>query len=69
MRLSVFTKYQQESNEPFMCVNPEHEMTLVPFMTDDLVIELRCFFPGCEYKMIPGLLRYKEILDKQLGIK
>ena len=46
-----------------MCISPEHEMTLVPFMTDDLVIELRCFFPDCDYKMIPGLIRYKEIID------
>jgi hypothetical protein len=66
MKLSVFTKYQRESDKPFMCINPEHEMTLVPFMTDDLIIELRCFFPECDYKMIPGLNRYKEIIDAKL---
>ena len=66
MKLSVFTEYQRNSDNPFMCINPEHEMTLVPFITDDLIIELRCFFPKCDYKMIPGLNRYKEIIDAKI---
>jgi hypothetical protein len=68
MRLSVFQKYQNESSKPFMCINPDHEMTLVPFMTDDLVIELRCFFPDCSYKITPGLMTYKEIIEKNLNV-
>ena len=68
MKLSVFTKYQKESENPIMCLDLDHAMPLVPFMTDDLIIELRCFVPGCEYKVIPGLLRYQEILDKQINV-
>jgi hypothetical protein len=68
MRLSVFTKYQEESDKPFMCIYEDHAMPLVPFMTDDLIIELRCFVPGCHYKILPGLMRYKEILDNTMQI-
>ena len=64
MRLSVFTKYQNESENPIMCLNSDHAMALVPFRTDDLIIELRCFVSGCNYKVTPGLLRYEEILKK-----
>lgn len=67
MRLSVFIKYQNESENPIMCLDPDHSMALVPFMTNDLVIELRCFVSGCEYKVTPGLLRYQEILEKQVN--
>jgi hypothetical protein len=42
-------------------------MPLVPFMTDELIIELRCFVSECGYKVIPGLITYKEILDKKLN--
>jgi hypothetical protein len=65
MNLEVFVKHQQESNNPFLCIYPDHEMQLVPFMTEELVIELRCFSSDCTYKIIPGLMTYKEILDKQ----
>ena len=66
MKLSVFTKDQRESNKPFMCIYPEHEPTLVPLINNNLEIELKCFFPNCEYKMIPGLDRYKEIIDAEI---
>ena len=49
-----------------MCIYPEHEPTLVPLINNNLEIELKCFFPNCEYKMIPGLDRYKEIIDAEL---
>jgi hypothetical protein len=68
MRLSVFQKYQNESPNPFMCINLDHEMTLVPFMTNDLIIELRCFFPDCIYKVTPGLTTYKNIIEKNLNV-
>jgi hypothetical protein len=67
MKLSVFTKYQRESTQPFMCINPEHEMTLVPFMTTDLVIQLECFFPECGYKIIPGIAMYNKILNSDIN--
>ena len=67
MRLSVFIKYQSESETPIMCLDTYHLMPLVPYMTDDLVIELRCFTPECSYKLTPGLLRYQEILEKQVN--
>jgi hypothetical protein len=65
MRLSVFKKYQNESDKPFACINEDHAMPLVPFMTDELIIELRCFVSECGYKVIPGLITYKKILDKK----
>jgi len=65
MKLSVFIQYQSESDKPFMCIDQEHLMPLVPFMTDELVIELRCFVLGCDYKITPGLLRYEEIINQQ----
>ena len=65
MRLAVFIKYQTESDKPFMCINEDHAMPLVPTMTNDLVIELRCFVSGCEYKFIPGLMSYDQIIESQ----
>jgi hypothetical protein len=64
MILSVFIEHQKSKN-PFMCIYSDHEMPLVPFMTEDLTIELRCFSSDCGFKLIPGLLKYKEILDKK----
>ena len=66
MRLAVFTKHQQESKTPFMCINPDHEMALVPFMTEDLNIELKCFFPACTYKITPGLMTYTDIINGKI---
>jgi len=65
MRLEVFQKYQNESDNPFMCSNPDHEMNLVPFINNDLQIELKCFFPECSFNLKPGLTTYQKILDKQ----
>ena len=67
MRLSVFTEYQKTSDKPFLCSNTDHEMVLVPFMTEDLNVELRCFYPECDYKIIPGLLTYTAIMTKQIN--
>ena len=64
MRLSVFTKYQNESDKPFMCYKEDHSMPLVPIMNEDLSIELKCFVDKCGFSIKPGLLRYKEIVDK-----
>ena len=68
MRLSVFQKHQNESTKPFMCFNPDHEMTLVPLINDNLIVELKCFFPNCEFTMKPGQKTYLEILEKQLHV-
>lgn len=68
MRLSVFQKHQNESTKPFMCFNPDHEMTLVPLINDNLIVELKCFFPHCEFTMKPGQKTYLEILEKQLHV-
>ena len=51
-----------------MCMNNEHEMTLVPMMDTDRNIELKCLFPNCDYKMRPGQKTYLEILEKQLHV-
>lgn len=68
MKLNVFQKYQQESDKPFMCIDSAHEMTLVPIINDDLIIELKCFFPHCEFSMKPGYQTYLKILEKQLYV-
>ena len=68
MLLTVFQKHQNHSDKPFMCMNNEHEMTLVPMMDTDRNIELKCLFPNCDYKMRPGQKTYLEILEKQLHV-
>ena len=62
MRLSVFVKNQVEGPNPYMCVDRDHIMPLVPYMTDNLDIELRCFVRNCNFKVIPGLDAYEKIL-------
>ena len=68
MLLTVFQKHQNHSDKPFMCINEEHEMTLVPVMNEDRTIELKCFFSHCEFTMKPGQKTYLEILEKQLHV-
>ena len=51
-----------------MCYNKEHEMTLVPFVNNDLEIELKCFFPQCGFSIKPGLITYKKIIEKNLNV-
>ena len=67
MDLDTFIKYQNESETPLMCISDEHLMPLIPFMTDNLIIELRCFTPNCYYKLIPGTNIYKNILKNING--
>ncbi len=68
MLLTVFQKHQNESDEPFVCINKEHEMTLIPIMNEDRTIKLKCFFPNCEFTMKPGQKTYLKILEKQLYV-
>lgn len=68
MRLSVFKRWQEESKDPFMCFNSDHSMPLVPFMNENLIVELKCFVNGCNYKYIPGLLKYEEIQDRLMNV-
>jgi len=68
MLLKVFLKHQDESDKPFMCINTEHEMALVPIINEDRTIELKCFFPHCEFTMRPGQKTYLKILEKQLHV-
>ena len=68
MRLSVFIDYQNNSSDPYMCYNKEHEMRLVPFVNNDLEIELKCFFPQCGFSIKPGLITYKKIIEKNLNV-
>lgn len=62
MKLSVFIKNQVEGSNPFMCIDKEHAMPLVPFMTEELNVELKCFVNNCGFKIIPGLDSYEKIL-------
>ena len=62
MKLSVFIKNQVEGPKPFLCVDKDHAMPLVPFMTEELNVELRCFVPKCDFKISPGLDTYDKIL-------
>lgn len=64
MRLSVFTQYQNESDEPFMCYKEDHSMPLVPIMNNDLTISLKCFVDKCGFNLNPGLATYNEIQKK-----
>ena len=61
MILKVFKRYQEESLSPFMCINDDHAMPLVPYLTDDLIVKLKCFVYGCNYTFTPGSALYEKI--------
>ncbi len=68
MRLSIFQKHQNESTKPFMCFNPDHEMTLVPLINDNLIVELKCFFPDCGFSLKPGYETYLKLIKEQTNV-
>jgi hypothetical protein len=68
MRLKIFIRHQNESSQPFMCINTDHAMPLIPLITDDLNIILKCFIKDCGYVYYPGLLVYEKILKEQLNV-
>lgn len=40
-------------------------MSLVPTYNDEIqATQLKCFFPGCGYSIIPGLEFYKKMIEE-----
>lgn len=51
-----------------MCFNPDHEMTLVPLINDNLIVELKCFFPDCGFSLKPGYETYLKLIKEQTNV-
>ena len=65
MHLEPFIKFQQNSKNPYMCINEDHLMPLVARINLDDEIELKCFTGHCDFKIKPGLVMWDEVLKEK----
>lgn len=69
MEHRVFSTYYQMSIEgkvnPILCINQGHDAPMVAFFNPlEERTEFRCFVGDCDYKIIPGLEMYQNIMEK-----
>ena len=69
MEHQIFSSYYQLSTEnkvaPIRCINQEHESPLFPYwnILEDRT-ELRCLVGDCDFKIIPGLAMYQDMMKQ-----
>ena len=64
-----FSSYYQMSLDgwvdPWRCIDQSHEMFLIPdYNNETRDIEIKCIFPECTFKIIPGYNFYKDMVEK-----
>ena len=69
MEHNVFATYYQLSVEekvnPILCINQEHSAPMVAFWNPiEERSEFRCFVGHCDYKIIPGLKMYEDMMKQ-----
>jgi hypothetical protein len=62
MLIQVFSTYQQQSNEPLMCMDTNHLVPLITALNNEDDIYLYCL--ECNYKLFPGYNLYKKLMKK-----